>query len=119
MPDPDARRGGDTRMSDGARPWEPTGEYRVAPWHFGLMRAEQQERRERRDSLPRPGDVEGEDNGGWFQLRWVAFKPPAYEVERMNYGFYSLMAGDSVMRRFITWFKHTRQLPKDPPPSNC
>lgn len=81
-----------------AGPWYKTGEYRVAPWRLGLMRAEQQERRDYRW----PGD----DEVVGFNLRWVAYTPRADERDQLTYGFYSLMAGDSVLRRFITWWRH-------------
>lgn len=81
-----------------AGPWYKTGEYRTVPWRWGLMRAEQQERRDYR--------WKGDDEVTGYNLRWVAYVPTRQEAENLNYGFYSLMAADSVLRRFITWWRH-------------
>lgn len=87
-------------------PWYRTGEYRVAPWVLGLMRAEQQERRDFPSIYGPVEDDNGLTEGGGFQLRWVAYRPSTAEASQLNSGFYSLMAGDSPLRRFITWWRH-------------
>ena len=79
-------------------PWHKTGEYRIVPWCLGLMRAEQQERRDFR--WPEDEEVVG------FQLRWVRFHPSLQESDQLQDGFYILMAGDGPLRRFVKWWRH-------------
>lgn len=86
-------------------PWTPTGEARIVPWYFGLMRAEFCERRSFIDSDGVFGDT--------FQLRWVrAGRLPAEYDGPSAYGFWSTMATPrdtgygmrAVWRQFISYF---------------
>lgn len=88
-------------------PWKRTGDCRIAPWWFGIMRAEFMERRDFYDEY---GEVSS------FQTRWVgAGRFPAEMDVTSPYGFWSTMAtpigdtknyGDRALwRGFITFFK--------------
>ena len=80
--------------------WYRTGDIRIAPWWFGIMRAEFLERR----------DITTEGAGDTYQLRWVgAGRLPAEYDGSSAFGFWSTMAtpGDDEHygdRRFWRWF---------------
>lgn len=91
--------------------WYRTGDCRVVPWHFGLMRAEFMERRDFPDPLG-PDDA----GVGTYQIRWVAAgRLPEEFSDSGPFGFWSTMAtqvGDTVKygdralwRGFITYFR--------------
>jgi hypothetical protein len=92
-------------------PWKRTGDCRIAPWWFGIMRAEFMERRDF------PGPAGSDDaGGGTFQTRWIgAGRFPAELDVTSPFGFWSTMAtpvGDTkrygaraLWRGFITYFK--------------
>jgi hypothetical protein len=89
--------------------WKRTGDCRIAPWWFGIMRAEFMERR----------DFPGYNNdweNGTFQTRWVgAGRFPIDMDQTSPFGFWSTMStpvgdtqtyGDRALwRGFITYFK--------------
>lgn len=88
--------------------WKRTGDCRVAPWWFGIMRAEFMERRDFID----PNGVFGTT----FQTRWVgAGRFPAELDVTSPFGFWSTMStpvgdtqhyGDRALwRGFITYFR--------------
>jgi hypothetical protein len=87
--------------------WKRTGDCRIVPWRFGLMRAEFMERRDFIDDY-------GEASS--FQTRWVsAGRFPRDMDETSPFGFWSTMStpvgdtkkfGDRALwRGFITYFK--------------
>lgn len=78
-------------------PWKRTGDCRIAPWWFGIMRAEFMERRDFR--------WEGDDEIVSFQTRWVgAGRFPAQMDITSPYG--SKGYGDRALwRGFLTYFK--------------
>lgn len=87
--------------------WYRTGDCRIAPWWFGIMRAEFMERRDFADGS---GEVTS------FQIRWVAAgRFPAEMDATSPFGFWSTMAtpvgdtkgyGDRALwRGFITYFR--------------
>jgi hypothetical protein len=93
--------------------WYRTGDCRIVPWWFGVMRAEFMERRD----YP---DFYGEINS--YQIRWVgAGRFPREFDGGMAFGFWSTMAtpvGDSkkygdraLWRGFITYFKGNKDKP--------
>lgn len=85
--------------------WYRTGECRIVPWYFGLMRAEFMERRDYKDET---GEVME------YELRPVAAGrlPPQYDGPSA-FGFWSTLAtprdrkfGDRALwRQFISYFK--------------
>ena len=88
--------------------WTRTGECRIVPWYFGLMRAEFEERRDTKDIYGVFGDT--------FQIRWVrAGRLPTKFDNPGPFGFLSTVAttpgdtrtfGDRALwRGFITYFK--------------
>lgn len=92
--------------------WTRTGDCRIVPWWFGIMRAEFLERR----NFYWPGD----DEPTSFQTRWVsAGRFPAQMDVTSPYGFWSTMStpiGDTVRygdralwRGFITYFKGNKE----------
>lgn len=104
-------------MSVKPGPWYRTGDCRIVPWWFGIMRAEFMERRDYPD--PYGGDAAG---NGSYQVRWVG--AGRFPVEFDNdgpFGFWSTMAcsaGDSkkygaraLWRGFITYFKGNKDKP--------
>lgn len=93
--------------------WYRTGDCRVAPWWFGVMRAEFMERRDA------PG-YSGTMEDGTYQIRWVGAGrlPPQYDGPTAS-GFWSTMAtpiGDTktygnraLWRGFVTYFRGERK----------
>lgn len=90
-------------------PWKRTGDCRIAPWWFGLMRAEFMERRDF------PG-YSGTMEDGSFQTRWVSAGHFPWQMDVTSpFGFWSTMStptGDTqrygvraLWRGFITYFK--------------
>ena len=88
-------------------PWKRTGDCRVSPWWFGLMRAEFMERRDFSDQY---GEVTS------FQTRWVGAGRFPWEMDITSpFGFWSTMStpvgdtkryGDRALwRGFITYFR--------------
>lgn len=86
--------------------WYKTGDARIVPWHFGLMRAEFMERRD----FSSCGEITS------FQTRWVSSGKFPWEMDITSpYGFWSTMStpiGDTkkfgmraMWRGFITYFK--------------
>jgi hypothetical protein len=89
--------------------WYRTGDCRIVPWWFGIMRAEFMERRDF------PGHF-GTMEDGTFQTRWVsAGRFPAEMDVTSPFGFWSTMStpvgdtkqyGDRALwRGFITYFR--------------
>lgn len=88
--------------------WYRTGDCRIVPWYFGIMRAEFMERRDFR--------WEGDDEVVSFQTRWVGAGrfPREFDVTS-PFGFWSTLAtptgntktyGDRALwRGFITYFR--------------
>jgi hypothetical protein len=87
--------------------WGRTGDCRIVPWWFGLMRAEFMERRDFADEA---GEVMS------FQTRWVSAGRFPWEMDITSpFGFWSTMStpvgdtkkfGDRALwRGFITYFK--------------
>lgn len=94
-------------------PWYRTEHCRIAPWWFGTMRAEFEERR---DFSWRGGD----DEVVSFQTRWVGAGRFPWQMDITSpYGFWSTMAtpvgdtkhyGDRALwRGFITYFKGNKE----------
>lgn len=90
-------------------PWYRTGDCRIVPWWFGIMRAEFMERRD----FPGYG---GTMEGGTFQTRWVGAGRFPIEMDVTSpFGFWSTMStpvgdtkrfGDRALwRGFITYFR--------------
>ena len=88
-------------------PWKRTGDCRISPWWFGIMRAEFMERR---DFSYDDGDVSS------FQTRWVGAGRFPWEMDITSpFGFWSTMStpvgdtkkyGDRALWcGFITYFK--------------
>lgn len=88
-------------------PWYRTGQTRIVPWLFGLMRAEFCERRD----LMEPIDHEVME----YQTRWVSTGRLPYVFDNNGpYGFYSTLStppgdkryGDRALwRRFISYWQ--------------
>lgn len=87
--------------------WARTGDCRIAPWMFGLMRAEFMERRDFTDQYGDPSS---------FQTRWVSAGRFPWQMDVTSpYGFWSTMStpvgdtehyGDRALwRGFITYFR--------------
>lgn len=99
-------------MSRTATAWYRTGECRVVPWYFGLMRAEFLERRDYKDET---GEVME------YELRPVgAGRLPRKYDGPGAFGFWSTLASNSSMygeraiwRQFISFFA---KLPPTEPP---
>ena len=99
-------------MSGKPTSWYRTGDCRIAPWWFGIMRAEFMERRDFPD--PYGGDDAG---NGTFQTRWVGAGrlPYTFDNNYSPFGFWSTMStpvgdtktyGDRALwRGFITYFR--------------
>lgn len=85
--------------------WKDTGDYRIAPWLFGIMRAEKMQQRSM-----------SADPESCFQVRWVSAGalPPEYDGPSA-FGFWSTMAtpensfkvfgARTIWKRFITYFQ--------------
>lgn len=100
-------------MSRTVTPWYRTGECRIVPWYFGLMRAEFFERRDYKDET---GEVME------YELRTVGAGrlPPKFDGPSA-FGFWSTLASGSSLygeralwRQFITFFGNLP--PVEPPP---
>ena len=88
-------------------PWYRTEDCRIAPWYFGLMRAEFMERRDFRDEY---------DEVVAFQTRWVGAGKFPWQMDITSpFGFWSTMStplgdtkayGDRALwRGFISYFR--------------
>jgi hypothetical protein len=91
--------------------WKKTGDCRIVPWYFGIMRAEFMERRDFSDGY---GEVTS------FQTRWVSAGKFPWQMDITSpYGFWSTMStpvGETetygmraLWRGFITFFKSNNE----------
>lgn len=94
-------------------PWYRTGEVRIVPWYFGLMRAEFLERRDFSD--PETGEVME------YQMRPVSTGPLPAEYDGPSaYGFWSTLAtprdkrfGDrAIWRQLISYWNKLPDTPE-------